>query len=50
MKNESASSPKVSEVPPDEVLAYASDLASLQARIGGVMVAAANAMPTSLRR
>lgn len=33
---------KVSEVPPDEVPAYASDLASLQARIGGVMMASAN--------
>jgi transglutaminase-like putative cysteine protease len=30
---------KVSEVPPDEVLTYVSDLASLQARIGGVMMA-----------
>jgi len=33
---------KVSEVPPEEVLAYASDLGSLPARIGGVMMASAN--------
>jgi transglutaminase-like putative cysteine protease len=35
---------KVSEVPPDELLAYAYDVGSLQARIGGVMMASANGM------